>query len=209
MVEETYPRICCSRYGSPWELVVKPTSEKAENRVRFCHSSSAWILPALIFVVSNLCKCLKEKTTYLLCTAMGCLGVSALIHLVKELWLRGNSMSDMTVSVNFDPRNHMFHILVIVDYEKYETWGVRTPEVNLSVEDSFLCHSANTRGKMESDGSSYSSVVELLGSIQKSECLGNNDHKRLVQEIRLLEPFGAWAMALAVGSDGILALALR
>ncbi|KAF7127276.1 hypothetical protein RHSIM_Rhsim11G0026500 [Rhododendron simsii] len=32
----------------------------------------------------NLCKCLKEKTTYLLCTAMGCLGVSALIHLVKE-----------------------------------------------------------------------------------------------------------------------------
>ncbi|KAF7127062.1 hypothetical protein RHSIM_Rhsim11G0026200 [Rhododendron simsii] len=38
---------------------------------------------------------------------------------------------------------------------------------------------------------------------------GNNDHKRLVQEIRLLEPFGAWAMALAVGSDGILALALR
>ncbi|KAG5524399.1 hypothetical protein RHGRI_031150 [Rhododendron griersonianum] len=62
---------------------------------------------------------------------------------------------------------------------------------------------------MESDGSSYSSVVELMGSIQKLECLGNNYHKRLVQEIRLLEPFGAWAMALAVGLDGILALALR
>ncbi|KAI8530698.1 hypothetical protein RHMOL_Rhmol11G0079800 [Rhododendron molle] len=30
----------------------------------------------------------------------------------------------------------------------------------------FLCHSSNTHGKMESDGSSDSLVVELKGSIQ-------------------------------------------
>ncbi|KAI8530701.1 hypothetical protein RHMOL_Rhmol11G0080100 [Rhododendron molle] len=50
---------------------------------------------------------------------------------IKFLTTSSISMLDMTVSVNFDPRNHMFHILVIVDYEKFETWGVRTLELSL------------------------------------------------------------------------------